>query len=115
FDAIRKHGNMAAARTPPSGGNLGQPEAVQKLLDDTGFAASKIEMVRREWVLGNSGALLAALSRGTVRTAALIAAQAPAALPVIAAEIDRNMTPYRYEGGFAVPIAALLARGKKSS
>ena len=38
FDAIRADGDPAAAKTPPSGGNLGTVEAMLRLLIDAGFA-----------------------------------------------------------------------------
>jgi ubiquinone/menaquinone biosynthesis C-methylase UbiE len=115
FDAIAAHGDLAAAKTPPSGGNLGRREAVLQLLDDSGFAETGVGEVHREWSLAGAEELVAALRRGTVRTAALIAAQAPAALPTIIAEIDRNMAIYRSGRGFAVPIVAMLASGTKSA
>jgi hypothetical protein len=48
-----------------------------------------------------------------VRTAALIAAQPARTLPAIEAAVAEAALPYRREGGFAVPIAAILAHGVK--
>src|SRR3954447_23853811 len=83
FDAIRAHGDPNAAKTPPSGGTLGQPEAVTRLLEAGGFAAPQVEAVRRDWLIEHARELVAALARGTVRTAAVIAAQPSHALPGI--------------------------------
>jgi SAM-dependent methyltransferase len=113
FDAIRAHGDIDAAKTPPSGGNLGSADAVGKLVSEAGFAGVSAETVRREWRLASPHDLIAALRRGTVRTATLIDAQPPAALPAIAAAVARAIEPYRAGDGFAVPIAAILARGTK--
>ena len=115
FDAIRAHGDPNAAKTPPSGGNLGSLDAMLRLLRDAGFAAARAEPVRREWRLADPRDLLAALSRGTVRTAALITAQPAEARPAIEAAIVRAAAPYRGGSGFAVPIVAILASGTKSS
>jgi len=115
FDAIREHGDPAAAKTPPSGGNLGTPEAALRLLRDAGFANLRAEPVRREWWLTEPRDLIAALARGTVRTAALIAAQPAAARPAIEAAVARAAAQYRRSDGFAVPIVAILASGTKSA
>jgi ubiquinone/menaquinone biosynthesis C-methylase UbiE len=113
FDAIRAHGDLNAANTPPSGGNLGRPEAVRALLDTTGFAKTSVETVRREWHVKDGRELVAALAGGTVRTAALIAAQPSASLPAIEVAVAEAAAPYRRVDGFAVPIVALLGHGVK--
>jgi len=113
FDAIRAVGDPDAAKTPPSGGNLGAPEAVLRLLDAAGFADAHAALVRREWRLARPQALLASLRRGTVRTAALIDAQPSSSLPAIEAEIARAALPYRHGDGYAIPIVAVLGVGVK--
>ena len=114
FDAIAVHGDPSAANTPPPGGNLGSPAAALKLLRRAGFQNSDAKMVEREWHLPDAAALIAALRRGTVRTAALIAAQPALALPAITAAVGRDILRYRRGDGFAVPIVAILAFGTKS-
>ena len=113
FDAIRLHGDIDAAKTPPSGGGLGEAATVTRLLRDAGFAEASAETVRREWRLAQPGDLIAALRRGTVRTAAQIEAQRPAALLAIEAEIARRAGAYRRDGWYCIPLAAILARGVK--
>lgn len=114
FDAIRRHGDPDAANAPPPGGNLGSRDAALQLLSDAGFTTPCAKSVRREWLLPDAASLVAALRRGTVRTAALIATQPAAALPAITAAIDRDMAAYRSGNGFFVPIVAILASGTKS-
>jgi ubiquinone/menaquinone biosynthesis C-methylase UbiE len=114
FDAICDHGDPDAAKTPPSGGNLGAPESVLRLLRDAGFTDARAKPVRREWHVASARDLLAAFARGTVRTAALIAAQPAATRPAIEAAVARAAAPYRTADGFAVPIVAILACGTKS-
>ena len=113
FDAIRAHGDMQAADAPPSGGNLGTPEAALRLLHDAGCTGCGAETVRREWLVGEPRDIVVALARGTVRTAALILAQPADARAAIEAAVAEAALPYRREGGFAVPIAAILAHGVK--
>jgi len=113
FDAIRAHGDPNAANTPPSGGTLGRPEAVTRLLEAGGFIAPQVETVRREWLVEDGRELVAALARGTVRTAAVIAAQRSQALPAIETAVAAAAERYRRSDGFAVPIVALLGHGAK--
>lgn len=113
LDAIRLHGDLDVAKAPVSGGGLGSIEAVIRLLTEAGFTGVNAGLVRREWRLAHPGDLIAALRRGTVRTAALIDAQRPAALLAIEAEIARLAAAYRRDGWYRIPIAALLGRGVK--
>ena len=113
FDAVRLHGDPGAAKAPPSGGGLDSVEAVLRLLRAAGFTDPRAELLRREWRLAHPGDLIAVFRRGTVRTAATIEAQRPAALLAIEAEIARCAAAYRRDGWYRVPIAAILGRGVK--
>lgn len=113
LEAIRLHGDPDAAQAPVSGGGLGSEEAVQRVLQAAGFAARTTELVRRQWRLAHPGDLIAALRRGTVRTAALIDAQSPATLAAIEAEIAREASAYRHDGWYRIPIAAILGSATK--
>jgi SAM-dependent methyltransferase len=113
FDAVRLHGDPGAAKAPPSGGGLDSAEMVLRLLREAGFACGCAELVRREWRIVHPGDLIAVFRRGTVRTAALIEAQRPAALLAIEAEIARRAAAYRRDGWYFIPIAAILGRGVK--
>jgi SAM-dependent methyltransferase len=113
FDAVRLHGDPGAAKAPPSGGGLDGDDTVRRLLSAAGFADCRAALVRREWRLAQPGQLIATFRRGTVRTAALIEAQRPAALAAIKAEIARRAGAYRRDGWYFVPIAAILGSGVK--
>lgn len=113
FEAIRLHGDPDAAQAPPSGGGLASEEAVLRLLCGAGFGDTAAEIVRREWRLAQPGDLIAALRRGTVRTAALIDAQRPAALIAIDSEIAQRAEAYRRDGWYCIPLAAIIGRGTK--
>jgi SAM-dependent methyltransferase len=113
FDAIRLHGDANAAQGPAPGGGLGSEAVVRRLLVDTGFDAPAVATVRREWRLAQPGDLVAALRRGTVRTAALIDAQHPAALLAVEGEIARHAAAHRRDGWYFLPIAAILGSGAK--
>ncbi len=113
FDAIARHGDRSAAHAPPPGGSFNQPEDCLRALGRAGFASTSAEIVKAEWPLPDAQALITALSAGTVRMAALIAAQRGSALKDIIADIDRCAECYRRGDRLAIPIAAILARGQK--
>ena len=108
YDAISAHGDLEAANTPPPGGSLHLPEDLLRLLTAAGFAEAEAKRVHREWRVVAARDLLGGFRKGTVRTAALIDAQPPAALPEIEAAIANGIAAYRCPGGFAVPITAIL-------
>lgn len=111
FDAIGAHGDLRAATTPPSGGGLRSPADLLRVLDAAGFAEIEARRVSGEWRFAAAGDLLEGFRRGTVRTAALIEAQPPAALPPIAAAIARSLEAFCRADGYAVPTVAILACG----
>ena len=114
FDAIDRHGNRSAAQAPPPGGALNRIDQCLAALEAAGFLDGSAETVRAEWFLPNAHALIAALSAGTVRMAALIAAQEPSALAAIADDIDTQAERFRRGQNLAIPMAAVLARGRKA-
>lgn len=113
YDAISAHGDLAAANTPPPGGNLRLPDDLLRLLNAAGFAETRTKRVHREWHVAASRDLIEGFRRGTVRTAALIDAQPSAVLPEIEAAIARSITAYRRPNGFAIPIVAILGSGAR--
>lgn len=113
FDAIARHGQRAA-NAPPPGGALNQPDHCLRALQLAGFRDRSAEIVRAEWQLPNAPALIAALSAGTVRMAALIDTQQPAALGAIVEDIERQAERYRRGDHLAIPVAAVLAHGRNA-
>lgn len=114
FDAVDRHGNRSAVKAPPPGGALNRIGQCIGVLEAAAFTDRSAEIVRSEWLLPNGRALLAALLAGTVRMAALLAAQEPSALAAIADEIDRQAERFRQNQNLAIPIAVVLARGRKA-
>lgn len=114
FDAVDRHGSRSALKAPPPGA-LNRVDQCLQLLEAAAFADTSAAIVRSEWSLPNGRALLAALSAGTARMAALIAAQEPAALAAIADDIDRQAERFRRGDNLAIPIAAVLARGHRGA
>jgi SAM-dependent methyltransferase len=113
FDAIRAHGALDAAKTPPPSGSINSEESCRKALADVGFDEVGAQPIEREWVVKSVRDLLAAFRNGTARTAALIDAQDPAALPAIAAHMAQRAEHYRRGDALHIPIAAIVAWGVK--
>ena len=114
FDAVARHGSRSATNAPPPGA-LNRPDLCLRALEATDFMDCSAELVRAEWLLPNANELVAALSAGTVRMAALIAAQQPSALAAIIDDIAGQAERFRRNGHLAIPIAAVLANGRKST
>jgi ubiquinone/menaquinone biosynthesis C-methylase UbiE len=114
FDAIARHGDRSTAQTPPPG-LLSRIDQCVRALEAADFVDNSAEIVRAEWFLPDAQALIAALSAGTVRMAALISAQEPSALAAIAGDIDSQAERFRRGQNLAIPIAAVLARGRKAA
>ncbi len=114
FDAISRHGDAAVAGAPRPGGSFNQPNDCLRALESAGFDLARAQLVRLAWPLRNAGDLIEALRRGTARMAALIAAQSRTALPEIGTHVARRAEQYRAGDHILVPIAALLASGRKS-
>ena len=114
FDAVRRHGDLEAARAPPPGGSVNSEDDCRAALGAGGFRDIDARLVRQSWPVASAHGLLAAFRDGTARTAALIDAQDPAALPAIEAHMTEQAERYRQGDDLHIPIAAILASGRKA-
>jgi SAM-dependent methyltransferase len=85
----------------------------RRALDTAAFGDLDVRPLPLIWRLPSADALFAAISRGGVRTGALLRAQTPDALEKIRAAVGRGVESYAQDGGFAVPMKAVLASGTK--
>jgi ubiquinone/menaquinone biosynthesis C-methylase UbiE len=117
FDAIRRHGDLAASVAPSPGGGFATATDCLAALKDAGFGGTDASLVRGVWRHKDAAALLAALRAGTARMAAMIDAQSEAAMPAILSALDAAAAPYRIpgpDGGhLSVPIACYIASGTR--
>ena len=113
FDAIRAHGALDAAKTPPPSGSINSEEACRTALADAGFHECGARPVERAWMMTSAHDLLAAFRNGTARTAALIDAQDATALPAITAHMAQHAERYRRGEKLHIPIAGIVAWGVK--
>ncbi len=86
----------------------------RRTLEQAGFSDVQIHTLALTWRLPAPDAVFDALSRGGVRTAAVLRAQTPAALESIRAAVRRGVARYERGGAFFVPMPAVLASGTKS-
>jgi SAM-dependent methyltransferase len=108
--AIREHGNpdVPLPEGPPFF-RFSDADECRRTLQTAGFADVDVRGLPLVWRLSSADAAFAALSRGGVRTAAVLRAQTPAALATIRAAVRREVETYAAGDEFAVPMPAVLA------
>ena len=90
-------------------------EEARGALERTGFADVQVRQLPLTWRLSSPDAVFDALSHGGVRTAAVLRAQTPAALDAIRGAVRREVQGYAKDGGFHVPMPAVLASATKQT
>ena len=85
----------------------------RRTLDHAGFSDVQVRTLTLTWRLSASDAVFDAISRGGVRTAAVLRAQTPATLESIRAAVRQGVERYERGGAFLVPMPAVLASGRK--
>jgi SAM-dependent methyltransferase len=110
LDAIAAHGDPAIALPSAPLGRLDRAEMCVRLLVEAGFGADAIavRVVQAHWRLASATDLIDGFLAGTVRMAALITAQPPAARSTIRAAVAASVGAFHCDGGYAVPTAAIL-------
>lgn len=114
--AVARHGNPNVPLPPgPPFFRFSDPAEAARSLSAAGLVATGTTMVPQHWSFGRAGELFDAMLAGTVRTAALLKAQAPQALREIAGAIEIEVASYRQaDGGFALPMPSVLSGGRKA-
>ena len=92
---------------------FGDTGECRRTLEDAGFSDIDVKLLPLKWRLVSAEAVLDALSRGGVRTAALLRAQSPEALGSIRTAVRRAVETYAQNVGFVVPMPAVLASATK--
>jgi SAM-dependent methyltransferase len=78
-----------------------------------GFTEVEVRELPIVWRLRSADAVFEALSRGGVRTAAVLRGQTPEALVSIRDAVRRGIEAYARDGDFSVPMPAVLASCRK--
>ena len=87
--------------------------ATRRTLEDAGFSNVEMRELPLVWRVDAADDVFDALSRGGVRTAAVLRAQTPEALAAIRATLRQGVEAYASDGGFGVPMPAVLASGTR--
>jgi SAM-dependent methyltransferase len=85
----------------------------RRTLESIGFSGVDVRELPLTWRPASADAVFEALSRGGVRTAAVLRAQTPAALAAIRDAVRRGIEVYARNTGFEVPMSAVLASATK--
>lgn len=110
FDAIAAHGTPAPALPAPPHGSLNHAADCARLLVEAGAVADLVttRIVQATWRLAAPDDLIDGFLAGTVRMAALLAAQPPAAMVAIRATVAASVAAFGQDGAFLLPTAAIL-------
>ena len=91
------------------------PDETRRTLEQAGFSSVDVRQLPLTWRLSSADAVFDALSRGGVRTAAVLRAQTPSALASIRTAVRRGVERYGQERRFVIPMPAVLASATKAS
>jgi SAM-dependent methyltransferase len=114
LDAIEAHGKTDVDLPPgPPFFRFSDPAECKRALLAAGFAQPEVRRLPLVWRVNSTGAVFDALSRGGVRTAAVLRAQTPEALDRIRQAVAVSIEQYAHGATFNVPMPALLASAQK--
>src|SRR3989442_1443064 len=85
----------------------------RQILERAGFVDVEVRVLPLTWRLDSPDGVYDALSRGGVRTAAVLRAQTPKALDAIRGAVRRSVERYKEGDRFVVPMPAVLASATK--
>ncbi|WP_341677323.1 class I SAM-dependent methyltransferase [Niveibacterium sp. SC-1] len=114
YAAIRAHGSLDVGL--PAGPDFfffSHEENAVEALRAAGFVSPSFRVVEQEWRLVDPDALFAMVATSTVRAAATLRGQDPAAVPAIRAAVRAAVMAYRDTEGFALPMPAVIAAAAK--
>ena len=89
------------------------PEEFTATLQRAGFSGVDVRTLPLTWRLSSPEGAFDAVSRGGVRTSALLRAQTPEALDAIRAAVRRGVEGYAKDGLFLLPMPAVLASAER--
>ena len=85
------------------------PDECRRCLQDAGFVRPEVRQLPLVWRIASPDAVLDAMMRGGVRTAAVLRAQAPDALARIQRAASAALERYAHGEALAIPMPAILA------
>lgn len=113
--AVEAHGRTDVALPPgPPFFRFSDPEECIRTLTAAGFSDCRAFRLPLVWRIASAGALYDAYTEGAVRTAALLKAQTADATKAIQDAIRTEAEVYRRGHVIELPMAAILASGRRS-
>jgi ubiquinone/menaquinone biosynthesis C-methylase UbiE len=114
YAAVRAHGSMDVGL--PAGPNFflfSDPERCTKALLEAGFVSPSCRQVPQVWRVSDPDKVFEVFAEGTVRAAATLRAQSPAAREAIKAALRDTVAACKHGDHFEVPVPAVLATAVK--
>ena len=114
--AIEKHGSSDTGLPPgPPFFRFSDPLQCKVAIAAAGFAGVKVGEVAQTWRFPSAADYFNGISASTVRTAAMLRAQAPANLAKIRAAVEEEARGFASaDGAVALPMPALIATARKA-
>jgi ubiquinone/menaquinone biosynthesis C-methylase UbiE len=110
--AIEAHGRIDVPLPPgPPFFRYSDAAVARQALHDAGLVDAAVAIVPQIWRFARPAELFQAMLTGTVRTAALLRAQAPQALARIRAQIEAEAAAFAGVDGIAIPMPSVLISG----
>lgn len=116
-DAIQAHANLEVDLPPgPPFYLFESPDEFRNVLERAGFDGASMTFKTHEikWQVPSARFVFDAESKAGVRTAGLLARQAPEVLDKILATLEKSFQPYANANGFAIPKAAYIVAIRKN-
>ena len=92
---------------------FGEPQEMQSRLSQEGFVETNAVVILQDWNLADADDLYLAFAEGSVRMAAILNAQDQDVQTKIRERLRSDIQAYASNGGFVVPMAAVVGSGKK--
>lgn len=116
LNAVETHGrtDVGLPEGPPFF-RFSEAAECRRALESSGFDAIDVRTLPLTWALDSLDAVWDAVTRGGVRTSAVLRAQTPEALERIRLAVRRSVERYARGNGFEVPMPAALASGRRTA
>ena len=115
YAAIRAHGTMDVGL--PAGPNFflfSDPEHSIEALRNAGFESPIVRQVPQVWRIADPDRLFEVVAGSTVRAAATLRAQSPAAIESIRGALRETVSGYQRDSHFEIPMPAVVATAVKA-
>ena len=114
YSAVQAHGRMDVALPPgPNFFLFGDPAQCERSLEAAGFLSVTVTKVPLVWRVASPDEPFEVITKGTVRAAALLRAQAPEALAAIRDAVRQAVGAYARNGAFELMMPAVVATAEK--